>query len=194
MELGGSANFGGYKVATINTQVMTAVNRIVNGTFWYGAYAPWSARPNWSYTLTAAPYTNTTYPLQTVVTAVQNFNAPGHTSGTARLKFTPSASFVRNSGGGTGTIAATIKVYLRNNTTGVVTQVYSGAGNASYPSPGTWAPGQQSIDVTSYLSAIPAGYGIAVVITAYMENNNGSQASTTSYTGTIDVTGFELVF
>lgn len=194
MELGGSANFGGYKVATINAQVMTAVNRVVNGTFWYGAYEPWSARPNWSYTLTAAHYTNTTYPLQTVVTAVQNFNAPGYTSGTVYLKFTPSATFVLNSGGGTGQIAATVKVYLRNNTTGVVTQVYSGSGSASYPSPGTWAPGQQSINVTSYLSTVPAGYGIAVVMTAYMENNNGSQDNYSSYTGTIDVTGFELVF
>ena len=195
MEVGGSGNFGGYKVATINTQVMTAINRIVNGSFWM-SFSPWSAQPRFVYTITANPYQNIDY-YGTNVVASQSFSAPGYTTGTIRLKFTPSATFVLNSGEaaspGPAGISFRVTVYMKNHYTGTQTTLYQQSASAVVGSP--WSPGQQSINVTSLLSTIPAGYGVAAVIdNIYIYDFNGSNARSNSYTGTIDVTGFELIF
>ena len=193
LEIGGDANFGGYKVATINTQVMTAVNRILNGSFWR-VPAPWSAQPQIVQQL-ILPASQGGSVSPAAVTAVQSISAPGYTSGTIYLRFTPSASMSLDIGSGAATMKFRISVYLRNHATGVETLIYQTSGASARSSgPETWAPGQQSINVTSYLSSIPVGYGIACVIDQVVLQASTWTANATTYTGTVDVTGFELVF
>jgi hypothetical protein len=148
MELGGSANFGGYKVQTVNDRAMTAFNRIRNGTF-YGDLTDWSTLSSLPMTYDTTTRTPGAWSGSAALTSngagttqqskiSQSVNVPPST-GTINLSI---STYVVN----TSATIYWVKAYLYNVTTNTETLV------------ATWTPSSfstwqdWSVDVTSILS------------------------------------------
>ena len=197
LEIGSDVNFGGYPVGDV-ARLMTRANRILNGSFWRTS-APWSGPNYYSYQLAGSSGATTYYPSSTTYdtyTFAQSFNCPAYLRGSVYLKFTPSATAQGQSVSVLGSISFRVNVYLKNSITGVETLVYQVSASASY-NEGTitnWSPGQQSIDVSSYMSAgTPGAYGVAVVVdNIRLQNNTMLTGVSTRFTGTVTVTDFDL--
>jgi predicted phage tail protein len=196
MELGSEANFGGYPVGDV-ARVMTRSNRILNPDFW-GSTSNWGGTPQWSQVLVSATGVSTYYP--TVSTYYnyafsQCFSSPAYLRGAQYLRFTPTLTISCVNANGAGTIVGRITVSLKNFTTGTTTQIYQSTGaTASQTGSGStsWAPGQQSIDVSSYLSSSASQYGVMVVVDN-IRITNDAQVTNASCTGSAAVVGWEFL-
>jgi hypothetical protein len=156
MELGGSANFGGYKVATVNSRIQP-VNRIINGYFYTdlngwstsGANPPtYQAASATSGTGSAAQYFVGGFGYTKAGNLTQSFSMPQPFSGqTVSLAY--KTGYYGN-GANSGSDVCTIQVYILNQSTGtetlLATHTYSNANVAL-----AWTA--RSVDITSYVSA-----------------------------------------
>lgn len=151
MELGGSANFGGYKVQTVGTRVMTAVNRILNGTFYIDVASGWSQQNNyWVWNSASsttgggsAVLTTTAWPYGDRL--VQGFSTPP-TAQTVNLTL---STAMTSSGGGTAT--GNVKAYLFDCATGTETLLATWSYSGAQPTTPSWTA--RTVDITSYVSA-----------------------------------------
>lgn len=193
MELGGTANINGYKVGEVTTQVMSQVNRIANPTFW-ASFAPWSGYSNYAHALASSTVV-TYYPSATTydsLVAAQCFQAPAYIRGTTYLRFTPSATCTSTLGSGSVTFQVTVK--LKNFYTGNEYTIYGPTTQTVTVGGASWSPGQVSVDVTSYLSAVPAGYGVSCTIDNIRTTNTSSTTGAGyAVTATISLTSWELI-
>jgi hypothetical protein len=156
MELGGPANFGGYKVATVNSRIQP-VNRIINGYFYTdlngwstsGATPPtYQAASATSGTGSAAQYFVGGFGYTKAGNLTQSFSMPQPFPGqTVSLAY--KTGYYGN-GANSGSDVCTIQVYILNQSTGtetlLATHTYSNANVAL-----AWTA--RSVDITSYVSA-----------------------------------------
>lgn len=190
MELGGSANFGGYRVATVNTRAMTAFNRINNGNF-YKRVNPWiwvngvgvlgiSAQSQSAGTGSAAIVASATTSSGNITKTddlVQTFNCPP-SSQQLSLNWSVGTTGSNVSGDG-GTASASL--YLFNHATGVETLIDSWSQTLTAQiSTVTWS--NRTANVSSYL----AGGGEFSVRVAMTATANAATAGTNSVTTYLD--------
>jgi hypothetical protein len=148
MELGGSANFGGHQVATVNTRAMTAYNRILNGSFYYDKTGWTDNNGTFPFTWISTGYDSNSGCIGMVTTATgttqasrcsQPFNAPP-TNATVTLSLWVKVDANMTS--------ATVTVTLFNTATGTATNVLNNVNVVSYTS---WM--NLTADITSLVSA-----------------------------------------
>jgi hypothetical protein len=187
MELGGSANFGGYKVETVNNRSMTAFNRINNGSF-YKRVAPWTwlngvgnsgvsaitqTAGTGSAMISAAATTSASSTKSDEL--LQTFNCPPSNQTLTLYWSAATAGSNSYSDGGT----ASISLYLFNHKTGVETLIdsWSQTLTTQITTP-TWS--NRSVDVTSILSG-GGEFSVRVVLTAYAATSTSGGNSVAVY-------------
>ena len=172
-ELGGDANFGGYKVATVNDRVFQRFNRLVNGKFVYSA-APWALTapyPLWSGT-SKTPGTGSLETYKNAVagsvtgTAHQTFTMPV-SGGAVALSLTQGLMFANNA----GTVTNEVKVYILNTATGKETLVATWTTTSAATDYAlSWV--DRTVDISNIVSA-GGDFGIRLVHTVTASATTG---------------------
>ena len=151
MELGGSANFGGYQVQTVNSRVMTAVNRILNGTFYIDVASGWAQQNNY-WVWNSASSTTGGGSATLVTTAfpygdrlVQGLSTPP-TNQTVNLTLSTAMTSAAND-----VATGSVKAYLFDCATGTETLLATWSYSGTRPTTPSWTA--QSVDITSSVSA-----------------------------------------
>lgn len=151
-ELQQTANFGGYKVSTVNNRIFTAYNRILNGGF-YSNLNGWSqnnANTAWNSAtdvsgLGSVAVNVTTGTVPKAGSIIQPFSCPPTTATVnLTLKTAVSAPASVTSSG------TYVKAYITNMSTGVETLLATWNYSTAPTSPSFTS---RSVDVTSYVSA-----------------------------------------
>ncbi|BDU72405.1 host specificity protein J [Mesoterricola silvestris] len=185
MEMAGTGNFGGYKVATVNTRVFQTYNRISNG-FFYRNLAPWATTAGLLAYNTTSSGTGTGSAMLTVTgtflgvndSLSQTFISPALQPGqTVTLDF--KTGWATNSTSGLSN--SYVKAYIVNLSTGTETLLatynYTHSGQSL-----AWT--QRSVSITSYVSA---GGEFGIRLECDVEDNNSTTKTASLYVDEVKV-------
>ncbi len=186
LEIQGTANFGGKKVATVNTRLFTAYNRILNGHFYKNLHN-WTVDPNgtavnWNASSAAtgtgsATVTGVTSSYDLTGSLYQCFNLPPSPS-SAVINLTLNTGLVTNDSSGS---TCSVTAYLLNQSTGTETALATWSYSAASQ---TLAWTARSVNITSYVSG---GGDFSLRLDMRVTNGSGVARSTTIYVDSVEI-------